>query len=47
VGHAGGLGHLIDRDLVVVAIAEDLERRRDQLAPALVRSVSCQRTRGD
>jgi hypothetical protein len=38
----GGLGDLVDRDLVVVAIAEDFERGGDQLEPALARPLGCQ-----
>jgi hypothetical protein len=44
VGDAGGLGDLVDGDLVVVAVAEDLEGRRDQLQTALARSLRCQRS---
>jgi hypothetical protein len=47
VRDSGGRGDLVDRDLVVVAIAEDLERSRDQLEPALSRPVACQRSAGD
>jgi hypothetical protein len=43
----GGLRDLVDRDLVVVTVAEDLEGGGDQLEPALARPVSCQRARGD
>jgi hypothetical protein len=47
VGDAGGLRDLIDGDLVVVAIAEDLERGGEELEPALTCLLSCQGTRGD
>jgi hypothetical protein len=47
VGDAGGLSDLIDGDLVVVAIAEDLERGGEQLEPALTCLLGCQRTGGD
>lgn len=47
VGDSGGLGDLVDRDLVIVAVAEDLERRGDQLEPALSCPFGCQGTRGD
>jgi hypothetical protein len=47
MGDPGGLGDLVDRDLVVVAIAEDLEGGGDQLEPALAGPVGCQRARGD
>jgi hypothetical protein len=47
VGDSGGLGDLVDRDLVVIAVAEDLERCGDQLEPALSCPLGCQGTRGD
>jgi len=47
VGDAGGLGDFIDRDLVVVTIAEDLERGGDQLESALAGALCCERARGD
>jgi hypothetical protein len=47
VGDSGGLGDLVDRDLVIVAVAEDLERCVDQLEPALSCPFSCQGRRGD
>jgi hypothetical protein len=43
----GGLGDLVDRDLVVVAIAEDLESGGDQLEPAFASPVGCQWAGGD
>jgi len=42
VGDPGRLGDLVDGDLVVVPVAEDLERRRDQLEPALPCPLACQ-----
>jgi hypothetical protein len=47
VGDTRGLRDLVDRDLVVVAIAEDLERRGDQLETALSCPLGCQWARGD
>jgi hypothetical protein len=47
VRDARGVGDLIDRDLVVVAIAEDLERGGDQLQSALAGPLGCQRSGGD
>ncbi|HEY6638753.1 MAG TPA: hypothetical protein VIZ61_13820 [Solirubrobacterales bacterium] len=47
VGDAGRLGDLVDRDLVVVAVAEDLEGGGDQLEPTLTGPVGCQRARCD
>jgi hypothetical protein len=47
VRDAGRLGDLIDRDVVVVAVAEDLEGGRDQLEPPLSCPLGCRRTRGD
>jgi hypothetical protein len=44
VRDAGGLGDLVDRDLVVVAIAEYLEAGSDQLEPPLARPLGCQGT---
>ena len=47
VGDSGGLRDLVDRDLVIVAVAEDLERRGDQFEAALSCPLGCQGTRGD
>jgi hypothetical protein len=47
VGDAGRLGYLVDRDLVVVPVAEDLQGGGDQLEPALPGPVGCQRAGGD
>jgi hypothetical protein len=47
VRHTGGLGDLVDGDLLVVAVAENLERGREQLKPALPGTFGCQRTRRD
>jgi len=42
-----GIGNLVDRDLVVVAVAEDLERGREQFEASLSRPLACERSRGD
>ena len=47
VGDPRGLGDLVDRDLVIVAIAEDLPCGGEQLGPALAGPLGCQGTRGD
>jgi hypothetical protein len=44
VGDAGGLGDLVDGDVVVVPVAEDLERCGEQLEAALSGALSCQGT---
>jgi hypothetical protein len=43
----GGVGDLVDRDLVVVPVAKDLERSADQLEPALSGALGCQGPRSD
>ena len=47
VGYAGGLRDLIDRDLLVVPVAEHLERGGQQLRASFLGSVSCQRASWD
>jgi hypothetical protein len=47
VGDAGRLGDLVDRDLVVVAVPEDLDRSLEQLPAALAGPLRCEGTIGD
>lgn len=44
VGDAGGLRDLVDGDLVVVPVAEDLERGGEELGAALAGPLGCQGT---
>jgi hypothetical protein len=44
VGNASGLGDLVDGDVVVIAIAEDLEGCRQQLESPLAGPLGCQRS---
>ena len=47
VGDPGGLGDLVDGDVVVVTVAEDLESGGEQLKATLSGALGCQGTRGD
>jgi hypothetical protein len=47
VGDAGGLGDLVDGDLVIVAVAEYLEGGGEKLQPPLAGPLGCQGTRCD
>ena len=47
VRHTGRLCDLVDRDVVVVAVAEDLEGGAEELLPALSGPFGCQGTRCD
>jgi hypothetical protein len=47
VRHARGLRDLVNRDLVIVPVAEDLESRGEELLAALAGPLGCQGTRCD
>jgi hypothetical protein len=47
VRHARGLRYLVDRDLVVVPVAEDIESGGEELLAAFAGPFGCQRTRCD
>ena len=47
MGDPRGLGDLVDGDIVVVAIAEDVEGGGEELGAALAGPLCCQGTRGD
>jgi len=47
MGDPGGLRDLIDRHLLVVPVAEHLERGGEQLRASLLGSLRCQRASGD